>query len=191
MNTSKAADEQISLFADGELHPAEHVRLLSLLREPQARASWDTYHHIGDAMRSSDTAMLLSPDFEGRMAARLAAEPAYLGADRAPLPESLTQAAQEAAAQGTTRRLRRFAIPGAAVAAAVVLSVAVGHKPGGAGLVRFGQSADSVAAVVAPITVLRDPQIDEYLLAHQRFSPSVYSTAQFARSATFATESAK
>lgn len=39
--------------------------------------------------------------------------------------------------------------------------------------------------------VLRDPRIDEYLLAHQRFSPSVYSTAQFARSATFATDSDK
>jgi sigma-E factor negative regulatory protein RseA len=37
--------------------------------------------------------------------------------------------------------------------------------------------------------VLRDPRIDEYLLAHQRFSPSLYSTAQYARSATFATDS--
>jgi sigma-E factor negative regulatory protein RseA len=39
--------------------------------------------------------------------------------------------------------------------------------------------------------VLRDPRIDDYLLAHQRFSPSVYSTAQYARSATFAVESDK
>jgi sigma-E factor negative regulatory protein RseA len=37
--------------------------------------------------------------------------------------------------------------------------------------------------------VLRDTRIDEYLLAHQRFSPSVYSTAQYARSATFAIDS--
>jgi sigma-E factor negative regulatory protein RseA len=39
--------------------------------------------------------------------------------------------------------------------------------------------------------VLRDPRIDEYLLAHQRFSPSVFSTAQYARSAAFATEANK
>jgi sigma-E factor negative regulatory protein RseA len=39
--------------------------------------------------------------------------------------------------------------------------------------------------------VLRDPRIDEYLLAHQRFSPSMFSTAQYARSATFATDSGK
>lgn len=39
--------------------------------------------------------------------------------------------------------------------------------------------------------MLRDPNMDEYLLAHQRFSPSMYSTAQFARSSLFANESDK
>jgi sigma-E factor negative regulatory protein RseA len=39
--------------------------------------------------------------------------------------------------------------------------------------------------------VLRAQGIDEYLMAHQRFSPSVYSSAQYARSATFANESGK
>jgi sigma-E factor negative regulatory protein RseA len=56
-------------------------------------------------------------------------------------------------------------------------------------------SADGHIAVVSANApegvVLRDPRIDEYLLAHQRFSPSVYSTAQYARSATFATDSNK
>lgn len=47
------------------------------------------------------------------------------------------------------------------------------------------------AASADPVVILRDPQIDEYLLAHQRFSPSLYSTAQFARSATFAADSGK
>lgn len=39
--------------------------------------------------------------------------------------------------------------------------------------------------------ILRDPRIDEYLMAHQRFSPSVYSSAQYARSATFASDTGK
>lgn len=43
----------------------------------------------------------------------------------------------------------------------------------------------------ATVVVLRDPRIDEYLLAHQRFSPSMYSSAQFARSATFASDANK
>jgi sigma-E factor negative regulatory protein RseA len=41
------------------------------------------------------------------------------------------------------------------------------------------------------LVYLRDPLIDQYLLAHQRFSPSVYSTAQYARSAAFANEKDK
>ncbi len=41
------------------------------------------------------------------------------------------------------------------------------------------------------VVYLRDPLIDQYLLAHQRFSPSVYSTAQYARSAAFANEKDK
>lgn len=43
----------------------------------------------------------------------------------------------------------------------------------------------------AEVVMLRDPEIDQYLLAHQRFSPSLYSTAQYARSATFATDKDK
>lgn len=41
------------------------------------------------------------------------------------------------------------------------------------------------------VEMLRDPEIDQYLQAHQRFSPSVYNTAQYARSATFASEQDK
>ena len=61
-------------------------------------------------------------------------------------------------------------------------------------------NAPVVTAAAAPETitvaskdgeVLRDPRIDDYLLAHQRFSPSVYSSAQYARAATFAVDSDK
>jgi sigma-E factor negative regulatory protein RseA len=55
-------------------------------------------------------------------------------------------------------------------------------------------AAVQVATVTATMpegVVLRDPRIDDYLLAHQRFSPSMYSTAQFARSATFETAPGK
>ena len=48
-----------------------------------------------------------------------------------------------------------------------------------------------VATSVSDGVVLRESRIDDYLLALQRFSPSLYSTAQYARSATFATDSDK
>jgi len=54
-----------------------------------------------------------------------------------------------------------------------------------------GDSSSSMINKTNGEVVLRDPRIDDYLLAHQSFSPSVYSTAQYARSATFATDSNK
>lgn len=123
-----------------------------------------------------------------------------------------------AANGGATRRrfVRRFAMPGAAVAAAVVAVVFVTSPQQPATMANNGGAAGTAAsAVVAPsgITtvaatsspqsatqvsslaqqgeVARDPRIDDYLLAHQRFSPSMYSSVQYARSAAFAIDSDK
>jgi sigma-E factor negative regulatory protein RseA len=117
------------------------------------------------------------------------------------------------AVRASPGRLRRYGVPGmaaAAVAALVFVStpqlmVALTHSPASiVSLVSPGNfsrasaqgtliaSADGkVAAATEGGDVMRDPGLDEYLLAHQRFSPSVYSTAQFARSSTFANESGR
>jgi sigma-E factor negative regulatory protein RseA len=58
-------------------------------------------------------------------------------------------------------------------------------------IVAVKAQGDMLSSSVSEGVVLRDPRIDDYLLAHQRFSPSVYSTAQYARSATFANDSTK
>lgn len=58
----------------------------------------------------------------------------------------------------------------------------------------FSSSASTPAATIAAVhdgQMLRDERIDEYLAAHQRFSPSVYSTAQYTRSAAFVGDSEK
>jgi sigma-E factor negative regulatory protein RseA len=98
--------------------------------------------------------------------------------------------------------IKRFAVPGmamAAVAIAAFLTVPQMMKQNESAVIA-AKPAAIVMASAAPATVtvasqdgdvLRDPRIDEYLLAHQRFSPSVYSTAQYARSATFAVDSDK
>jgi len=41
------------------------------------RATWDTYHLIGDVMRTSDLAIMPTPAFSARLATALAAEPAH------------------------------------------------------------------------------------------------------------------
>lgn len=116
------------------------------------------------------------------------------------------------------RTWKRFALPGMAAAAAVA-TVAFITTPQMmvAGDSSSPTASTAVVAVSAPSTIvnaalesravavpalakatsasaevmLRDPRIDDYLFAHQGFSSSMYSTAQFARSATLTADSAK
>jgi sigma-E factor negative regulatory protein RseA len=220
MELSKMTREQISALADGELADAHIDIALAALRGPDGRVAWDAYHEIGDILRSDDMAVALSPNFAARMAARLAAEPAIIAAPLGIRPGLMHQEAVSGNAPQAKNAIRRFAMPGMVAAAVAAfafiatpqLMVAMkGHAPAdnaqsmvaSASKTASTVSHASVAAATAQQVsassshaareeiVLRDQGIDEYLLAHQRFSPSVYSTAQFARSATFATDSDK
>ncbi|NUU00301.1 sigma-E factor negative regulatory protein [Herbaspirillum robiniae] len=116
-------------------------------------------------------------------------------------------------------RLVRFLLPSAAAAAAAVAAVFVA-LPQQAVVTADAKSAAPVAQVAsAPVAVpsaittvstgtagqqnvtqlstlaqqgevKRDPRIDDYLFAHQRFSPS-YSSGQYARSAAFSVDADK
>jgi sigma-E factor negative regulatory protein RseA len=191
MNTKELSREQISAFADGELADSQADSMLAAMRKDGGCADWELYHRIGDVLRSDDMDVQLSPGFSERMAARLAMEPAIV----APAPsDRYSTVAVPGAAIKPAGRARRWALPGMVAAAAAAtmalftgpqLMVATMSEPSGA-------ATQAVAAADASEgVVLRDPRIDEYLLAHQRFSPSVYSTAQYARSATFATDTNK
>ena len=190
MNTNKTGDARISALADSCLDDAQHEQLFRTLDQPEARQAWETYHCIGDVLRSPDTAVLFSAGFATKMAAMLAAEPAHLGAAAIAAPVLDSSVGGD---WHVGMMLRKFGMRGAGVAAAVVLTLVAIPK---LGLQHHGGvSGESVASVtssaghagIAASEVLRNPQIDEYLLAHQRYSPSVYSTAQLARSAIFST----
>lgn len=213
MNTKELSREQISALADGELAGPQIDIALAALRQKSGRADWDIYHQIGDVLRSDDMAIALSEGFSERMSARLEAEPAIV----APFvstnaPDAPVSAAAMEPAKRASRPMKRWALPGMAAAAAMAtvafvttpqLMVAMRGDSGGEHMVVSAgsaalaakSSADATTAVVAASVpegvVLRDPRIDDYLLAHQRFSPSVYSTAQYARSAAFAADSGK
>lgn len=192
MNTMNMTREQISAFLDGELDDSQMDAVLASLRQHEGRAAWDGYHQIGDALRSDELNVQLSADFNQRMFARLDDEPVIM----MPTVRNEVAARKNAA--------KRFAMPGmAAAAVAVVAFLTVPNMlPPQTATVASAPQAPvvaQVAAVTEPVNtaaaqegeVLRDPRIDDYLLAHQRFSPSVYSTAQYARSATFAVDSEK
>lgn len=156
--------QKISEWMDGESHSPETERLLAGLRaEGEARQAWRTYHLIGDTLR--DTQML-SPRFAERMAASLEKEPTVL----AP------------AAVAAERSWRRHLMPAAAGLAAAGFVGAVAFMmpmqqpsaPSAPQIAQAPQVKPTPAAQVsepAPQPVPLPAATDDYLLAHQGYSP--------------------
>jgi len=213
MNTNMT-QEQISALVDGELGDFEVETTLAALRQAGGRDTWEIYHRIGDVLRSDEMALELSPDFSQRLFDRLEAEPTILAPALAPARETATAMAADAGVTLPSRRaLKRFALPGMVAAAAVatvafittpqMMVAGADDAPTVAGQPVLANAAmESTTGTVAPVAavstttdpdevVLRDPRIDEYLFAHQRFSSSVYSTVQFARTPSFAANPGK
>ena len=149
---------KISELMDGELEGPDAARALSALRgEGEGRQAWRTYHLIGDALRDQ---RILSQRFSERMAASLAEEPTVL-------------------APAAGRPWRRYLMPAAAglAAAGFVGSVAflvplqepsLAPQP----VAQIPQVRPTPAAVVTePARVPLPVATDDYLLAHQGYSP--------------------
>jgi sigma-E factor negative regulatory protein RseA len=218
METTNMTQEQISALADNELSDQHLEMAFAALRQAEGRAAWDVYHQIGDVLRSDDMAGEFSPDFHTRLMARLDAEPIVIAPQNKPVdasPEHAPPMVAVGGARASTFAFRRFAAPTAVAAVAVLALVTspqlltalkggpakdqlltqmvVSNRAAGGNLqqVALQQRDTTVNAATPSGVVLRDPRIDEYLLAHQRFSPAWNSTAQYARSATFAPDSSK
>jgi sigma-E factor negative regulatory protein RseA len=153
--------QKISQWMDGELEGPDAERMLPALREEsEARQAWRTYHLIGDVLRETQ---LLSPRFDERIAESLAQEPTVL----AP------------AATSAGRSWRRYLAPAATAAAAAGFVGAVAfmtplQEPGVAPQLAQTPPRATPAAVVtepAAATVPLPVATDDYLLAHQGYSP--------------------
>lgn len=142
--------ERISVLMDGEADESDLARDLVLLRtDAGLRRAWDTYHLIGDTLRGH-----AAPALAPLVAARLAAEPTVLA------PRRLVRRGG----------IRRFALSAAASVAGVALVAWLalpGLKPEPQ-QVAVTAPAAAPAAVVTPVAV----DVENYLLAHQRFSPA-------------------
>jgi sigma-E factor negative regulatory protein RseA len=203
---TKTMHEQISAFADGEADEGEIETMLAVLRTPEGRAAWEDYHQIGDVLRSDDMALSMSADFTAKLMRRIDDEPAIVAVPRRQLGGQREPVAEMRSSSGA----KRFMLSGMAAAVMAVLTAVVaqqwlgsGKSPADAGApVMASNTPASVGAVIPAAAsngasvqqdrhLMRNSDIDEYLLAHQRFSPSLYSTAQYARSATFAVDSDK
>jgi len=69
--------EEVSSLMDGETEADELDSILTKLKEDEARNDWETYHRIGEVLRSSDIGPELSSGFFGKLQARLEQEPAH------------------------------------------------------------------------------------------------------------------
>lgn len=141
--------ENLSAWMDGELED-QQVRQLpqQLKHDAKLRGNWDCYHLIGDALRG-----VQGPDLCAKICARLDAEPTVLAPRR----------------RSTVEEVRWFALSAAASIGAVGF---VGW------MVLSGVQQDSVQIAAMPAVEVKQVAVpagevaNDYLLAHQRYSPS-------------------
>ena len=151
--------DRISQLMDGELDERSAADAIEACgRGAEALEAWRTYHLISDAMRDS---RMLSAGFSMRVAQRLEAEPTVLAPQRK-RAESRTWFAASAAAS--------FA------AVALVGWLAFAPQPGGGPQMAQQAPATQVPTELAqaqPVLVPPPSAANDYLLAHQGFSPRV------------------
>lgn len=145
--------QEISALMDGELFDDEADTLLDgLKRNSSAHAEWQLYHLVGDALRQPDH---LHADISAALRERLQSEPTVLA------PRS--RARQNA---------RWFALSAAAsvmgVALVAWMSVQVGQEAP-----QQQMAMQQQAQTVRPASFSANSRgLNDYLLAHQEFSPT-------------------
>lgn len=152
--------DRISAFMDGEANPAESTHtILELRKSAECRKTWETFHLIGDVMRGESA---LREDFSARLHVRMADEPLLL------------------APRLTWWNSTRVALSAAAslAAVAVVLSLVLTDNPlqprqqlAVAPKAEIAEPAKAIASP-RPSTAGSSSGINEYLMAHQEYSPS-------------------
>jgi len=139
--------QEISALMDGEMFEDEAEILLNKLkRQPDADRDWVVYHLIGDVLRQPEH---ICCGFSESFHQRLQAEPTVL-----------------APRHHTPQRLKHYALSAVASVMALALvtwlSMQIGNEP----VVQMATLQQPNA--VRPATY----RVDDYLMAHQEFSPS-------------------
>lgn len=153
--------DRVSALMDGELdEPQARQLIVGISQQGELRERWDTFHLIGDTLRGDCG---LSADFGKRLSQRLAQEPTILAPRRY-----------------TAKRVMTYALSAAASLCAVALvawtalssNSPMAPQPQLAQVQQPAQPAIVAAPVVQPVSIPGEGNMNEYLLAHQAFSPS-------------------
>src|SRR5258706_1527821 len=152
--------DKISALMDGELDDRQaREQLVRLKQDEGLMGCWDTFHVIGDALRGEP---VLSQGFNRKLTDRLNVEPTVLAPQRR-----------------AVKRITAYALSAAASVSAVALVgwIAFVNNP----FAPQAELAKAPAAITNPpavgpstqlASVPNDGRMNEYLIAHQGFSPS-------------------
>ena len=151
--------DRISAFMDGESsHTEAHQVILRLKDHEEDCDAWKTFHLIGDVLRGEP---VMRADFEQRFHSRMQQEPTVLAPRRYAWRKTVNYGLSAAAS---------------ITAVAVVLTLVLSDNP--------LQPQPQLAALPKPVPVVQTaaaPQpvpaasqrrVNEYLMAHQEYSPS-------------------
>ena len=156
----------LSALMDGELNELDAQREIARLRsDPESRERWESFHVIGDAMRGQK---VLSPAFSSSLASRLAEEPTILS------PRRLSRQTKRVATYALSAAASLFAVAfvgWVAIAPTGLVGPQASVTPISSGSVVPTQVGGAQPAM-AEMSVSSDGRMNEYLLAHQGFSPS-------------------
>lgn len=162
--------DKISALMDGELDERQVREELARLKlQHELRESWDTYHLISDALRGG---ALLSANLKRRVSERLAQEPTVLAPRRSVVRRTATYALSAAAS-----------ISAVALVGWLAISIStINTEP------EIARAPTPAVVLPAPApqmaSVPNEGNMNEYLLAHQGFSPStaIQGVAPYIRS---------
>lgn len=160
--------QEISALMDGELFEDDATAVLDQLKRDTAmRKNWAAYHLIGDVLRQPDH---IHSDLSAKVRERMRDEPVVL----APRGHAVKQ------------KLRTIALSAVASLSAVgvVAWMSLQISPEIAPQLAMQQAA------VRPAAMQIQPKSDEYLMAHQEFSPSmdVNGGASYIRTVSYGTD---
>ena len=177
--------ELISALVDGQLQGQAFARGVELATaDARSRATWATYHLIGDVLRSGENGVASEPSaFVARLQQRLASEHPVGPPSRSEDP--VVRPRPEAANDSSFRWKVLAGFASVAAVGAIVWSVvaALPAKPDGAQLAQRGNAP----ALASGAVMIRDPQLDELLAAHRQLggASALQMSAGFVRNAAF------
>lgn len=214
MNTTINRRELISSMVDSEVTDEQFASTYALLKDSvndQTESIWDTYHQIGDVLRSDELDLTLSDDFSVKFSQLLDQEPVVIAPQRI---SSVTLPQVGGTVPTSNHYFSRY-VAMTSIAAAVMVAFimtpqilpllgnTINHdlqtvkketsntvdtsQPPMVQLANNHESSSKepefAPKLMNQIEMLRDPNLDSYLMAHQKVSPSFANNGRYVKKA--------